>query len=93
MNGKLHDMAYDPVGSDVDSTENDEEPSELIPKNNNGSSHQEPAISSARTSSTQSKCRNVSIAMPRNIKINDLRLVAKKGPQVYDNEMYRNDYW
>ena len=93
MNGKLHDMAYDPVGTDFDSTETAEEPSELIPSNNDGFYHHEPVISSARTSSTQSKCRNVSIAMPRNIKINDLRLVAKKGPQVYDNERYRNDYW
>ena len=28
------------------------------------------------------RCRIVSLVMPRNIKINDLRLVAKKGPQV-----------
>ena len=82
MNGNLHEMAYDPVGSDGDSAETAEDPSELIPRNNNGFSHHEPAISSARTSRTQSKCRNVSIAMPRNIKIDDLRLVAKKGPQV-----------
>ena len=87
MNGKLYDMAYDPVGT----AETAEEPSEFIPSNNNGFSHHEPAISSARTSSTQSKCRNVSIAMPRNIKINDIRLVAKKGPQVWGNERYRKD--
>ena len=87
MNEKLYDMAYDPVGT----AETAEEPSELIPSNNNGFSHHEPAISSARTSSTQSKCRNVSIAMPRNIKINDIRLVAKKGPQVWGNERYRKD--
>ena len=82
INGNLYDMLYDPVRSDVDSTENDQEPSKLIPSNNNGFSHHELAISSARTSSTQSKCRDVSFAMPRNIKIYDLRLVAKKGPQV-----------
>ena len=69
MNENQYDMAYDPVRSDVDSTENAQEPSEFIPSNNNGFSHHEPAISSARTSRTQSKCRNVSFAMPRNIKI------------------------
>ena len=82
MNGKLYEMAYDPVGTDFDITENAEDPSEFIPSNNNGFSNHEPAISSARTSSTHSKCQNVSITMTRNIKINDLRLVAKKGPQV-----------
>jgi hypothetical protein len=65
MNGNLHDMAYDPLRSDVDSTENAEEPSEFIPRKNNGFSHHEPAISSARTSSTQSKFRNFSFPKPR----------------------------
>ena len=84
MNGDLHDMTYDPVESDFESAEPGEETPEYVSGNNNGFSHQEPANSSARTNSTQShsKCRNVSIAMPRNIKIDDLRLVAKKGPQV-----------
>ena len=87
--GKLHDMAYDSVGNEFDSAKTAEEPSELIPSNNKGFSHHEPAFSSGRPSSTQSECRNVSIAMPRNIKVNDLRLIAKKGPQVY--ESYRKD--
>ena len=87
MNGKLYAMAYDPVGT----AETAEEPSDFIPINNNGFSHHEPANSSARTSRSQSKCRNVSIAMPRNIKINDVRLVAKKRPQVWENDRYRKE--
>ena len=75
---KLHDMAYDPVESDFDIAETAEEPSEFIPSNNYGFSHHEPAISSAK----QAKCQNVRIAMLRNIKINDLHLVANKGSQV-----------
>ena len=83
MNGKLADTAYESVGSDFDSAETAPDNSELNPANNtNGFSHHEPQLSSPQSSSTQSKCRNVSIAMPRNIKIDDLRLVAKKGPQV-----------
>ena len=82
MNGKLAETAYESVGSDFDSAETAADPAEFIPSNTNGFPHHEPALSSARTSSSQSKCRNVSIAMPRGIKIDDLRLVAKKGPQV-----------
>ena len=55
MNVNLYDMAYDPMRSDVNSTENAQEPSKFIPSNNNGFSHHEPAISSARTSSIQLK--------------------------------------
>ena len=82
MNGKLAETAYESVGSEFDSAETAADPSEFNPNNTNGFPHHEPALSSARTSSSQSKCRNVSIAMPRGIKIDDLRLVAKKGPQV-----------
>ena len=81
MNGKQHDILYGPFGGDVDSAETAEKPPDFMPSNN-GFSHHEPTTLSARTSITRSKCRNVSIAMPRNMKIYDLRLVAKKGPQV-----------
>ena len=61
MNGKLYDIAYDHVGTYFNITDNAKEQTEFIPTNNNGFYHHEPAISSARTSSTQSKCQNVSI--------------------------------
>jgi hypothetical protein len=48
VNGKLYDIAFDPVGTA-------KEQLDFIPSYNDGFSHHEPAISSARTSRTQSK--------------------------------------
>ena len=57
MNGKRHDMAYDPVGTDFDSAETAEEPSELIPSNNNGFSHKEQAVLIQSVKMSPLQCR------------------------------------